>query len=193
MTPQTAPLNIDTVRTQARQHMESGAVTVGYQANRTQVLDMLNDALATELVCALRYRRHHFMVRGLESPTLATEFLEHANEELAHADLLAARIVQLGDEPDFSPDTLSRRSHAQYVTAPNLPAMVRENLVAERIAIDCYRHFITLLRDDDPTTRRMLESILAVEEQHADELAGLLKGLPLQLMTSEPGARATDQ
>lgn len=190
MTPQAAPLNIDAVRQQARQHMETGAVTAGYSADRAQVLGMLNDALATELVCALRYRRHHFMARGMQSPVLATEFLDHSNEEMGHADLLAARIVQLGGEPDFAPDTLSGRSHAQYVTAPNLQAMVRENLVAERIAIDCYRHAIGQLQADDPTTRRLLESILAVEEQHADELAALLSGLPLLLPTAEPGAHA---
>ncbi|WP_342133275.1 ferritin-like domain-containing protein [Hydrogenophaga sp. OTU3427] len=193
MNPQAAPLDIATVRAQARQHIEAGAVTAGYSANRSQVLGLLNDALATELVCALRYRRHHFTARGMQSPVLATEFLDHSNEELGHADLLAARIVQLGGEPDFAPDTLSTRSHAQYVTAPNLPAMVRENLVAERIAIDCYRHFIGLLQDNDPTTRRLLESILAVEEQHADELAGLLQGLPLQLLAAEPGARAIER
>lgn len=173
----TVPLDNPSLRHNARQNLEGGAVTPGYSADRLQVLAMLNDALATELVCVLRYRRHHFMARGIHAPVLAAEFLAHSNEELGHADQLAVRIVQLGGEPDFAPDSLTRRSHAEYVVAPELADMVQENLVAERIAIDCYRHFIEVVRNDDPTTRRMLEGILSVEEQHADELAGLLQGL----------------
>jgi len=180
------PLDVEALRRQAREHVEGGAVTAGYSANRDLVIDMLGDALATELVCMLRYRRHHFMANGIHAPDLAREFLEHANEELDHADQLATRIVQLGGEPDFSPDSLLERSHAEYVPVTDLAAMVRENLVAERIAIDAYRHFIGLLGRDDPTTRRMLEGILAVEEKHADELASLLHGL-----TSRPPAGNT--
>jgi len=135
---------------------------------------MLNEALATEIVCMLRYKRHYFMARGVHAETVAAEFLQHAQQELEHADQIAARIVQLGGEPDFSPDTLTRRSHAEYVPGNTLVDMIKEDLVAERIAIDSYKEMIAVIGDDDPTTRRMLESILAVEEEHADDLAGLL-------------------
>ena len=138
---------------------------------------MLNAALATEIVCVLRYRRHYFMARGMESKSIADEFLLHSNEELGHADLLAGRIVQLGGEPDFSPDSLTIRSHAEYIPADTLADMVKENLIAERIAIDSYRDMIQYLSDQDPSTRRMLETILAVEEQHANEMADLLDDL----------------
>ena len=175
-TTQTPPT--DSLRKQARIHIEQGAVTPGYNADRPQVLRLLNGALATELVCVLRYRRHHFMARGIHSQAVAAEFLTHANEELGHADLIAARIVQLGGEPDFSPATLLDRSHADYVDGVNLPDMISENLIAERIAIDSYRRDIAYLSDQDPTTRRLLESILAVEEEHADDLADLLHELP---------------
>lgn len=169
------PLCNNTLRERARLHMEEGAVTAGYSADRRQVIGLLNDSLATELVCVLRYRRHHFMASGIHSHTTAAEFLAHSNEEQGHADQLARRIVQLGGEPDFSPDTLSQRSHAEYVEGTTLTDMIRENLVAERIAIDSYRQGIESLGTDDPTTRRLLESILAVEEEHANELADLLK------------------
>jgi bacterioferritin len=139
---------------------------------------MLNASLATELVCVLRYRRHHFMARGIHSQSVAQEFLIHSNEEQGHADLIAARIVQLGGEPDFAPDGLSRRSHAEYIAGDSLAGMIKEDLVAERIAIDSYREFIQYLGDKDPTTRRMLEEIMAVEEEHADELADLLVAFP---------------
>lgn len=172
------PLDIPELRKSARQHMEEGAVTAGYSADRTQVIAMLNDALATELVCVLRYRRHHFMASGIHSHATAAEFLVHSNEEQGHADQLAERIVQLGGEPDFSPDSLTKRSHAEYVEGATLTQMIRENLVAERIAIDSYRHAIESVGADDPTTRRLLESILAVEEEHADELADLLTQVP---------------
>ena len=170
--------DIQTLRTRARQHIDEGAVTAGYDADRETVLKLLNDSLATELVCVLRYRRHYFMATGIHSKNIAEEFLAHANEELAHADLLAERIVQLGGEPDFSPDTLSSRSHAEYIAAGSLVDMIKEDLVAERIAIDSYREIIQFLGDQDPTTRRMLEGILAIEEEHADELADLLNELP---------------
>ena len=169
---------VKTLRKQARQHTEHGAVTAGYSADRPQVLKLLNEALATEIVCVLRYRRHHFMARGIHGQTVGAEFLVHSNEEQGHADQLAARIVQLGGEPDFSPDSLSERSHAEYVPAKTLTGMIRENLVAERIAIDSYRDMVRYLGDQDPTTSDLLNQILAVEEQHADELADLLEGLP---------------
>jgi bacterioferritin len=170
--------DIQALRKRARAHIEEGAVTSGYGADRKAVLRMLNGALATEIVCVLRYRRHYFMARGLESKGVAEEFLAHSNEELGHADQLAERIVQLGGEPDFSPAGLTGRSHAEYVEGAALFDMIKEDLVAERIAIDSYRDFIRYLADNDPTTRRMLESILAVEEEHADDLADLLQGVP---------------
>jgi len=170
--------DVQTLRKQARQHIEEGAVTAGYGADRETVLKLLNDALATEIVCVLRYRRHHFMAKGIQSKSIADEFLVHANEEQGHADQLAERIVQLGGEPDFAPNGLVSRSHSEYVTGDSLLDMIKENLVAERIAIDSYREMIQYLGEQDPTTGRMLEGILAVEEQHADELADLLQGLP---------------
>jgi bacterioferritin len=173
-------IDVKTLRTQARKHIENGAVTAGYSADRTVVLKLLNEALATELVCVLCYRRHHFMARGIQAKSIADEFLVHSNEEQGHADQLAERIVQLGGEPDFSPDSLSSRSHAEYVTGASLSEMIKEDLIAERIAIDSYREMIRYLGDQDPTTSRMLKEILAVEEKHADELADLLVGLPRQ-------------
>lgn len=175
--------DVRTLRARARAHIDEGAVTAGYSADRAAVLKLLNASLATELVCVLRYRRHFFMARGIHSQSVAQEFLAHSNEEQGHADEIAARIVQLGGEPDFSPDTLAGRSHAQYVEGKTLAGMIREDLVAERIAIDSYREFIAYLGDNDSTTRRMLEGILAVEEEHADELADLLEFFP---MVSEP-------
>lgn len=167
--------DVNTLRLLARKHPEGGAVTSGYAADLPMVLKLLNDALATEIVCMLRYRRHHFMARGINAKSTADEFLLHANEELGHADLLAARIVQLGGEPDFAPDGLSARSHAEYVTGASLVEMIREDLVAERIAIDSYRDFIGYVGDKDPTTSDLLKGILAVEEDHATELADLLQ------------------
>jgi bacterioferritin len=177
-----------TLRAQARKHIDQGSVTAGYSADRAKVLQLLNDALATELVCVLRYRRHHFMARGIHSQSVAQEFLEHSNEEQAHADMLAERIVQLGGAPDFAPDGLTARSHAEYVEGKTLASMVRENLVAERIAIDSYRELIIYLGENDPTTRRCVETILAVEEEHADELADLLVTIPDKAF-AEPKAR----
>jgi len=173
--------NVKTLRKNARKHIEHGAVTEGYSADRAKVIQLLNDALATEIVCVLRYRRHHFMARGIVAKSIADEFLIHSNEEQGHADQLAARIVQLGGEPDFAPDGLSARSHAEYVPGKDLLDMIKEDLVAERIAIDSYREFIQYLADKDSTTRKMLEGILTVEEQHADELADLLEDLPTRL------------
>jgi bacterioferritin len=170
--------DIALVRQEARKHLEDGAVTADYAADRADVLKQLNQALATELVCVLRYRRHYFTARGIHAGTVAAEFLAHSNEELGHADSLAARIVQLGGEPDFSPQHLEGNSHAEYVAGHKLPDMIREDLVAERVAIHSYRAFIQQLGDQDPTTSDLLKRILAVEEEHADELASLLTGMP---------------
>jgi bacterioferritin len=170
--------DIKTLRERARQHIGEGPVTAGYSADRDVVLKLLNDSLATEIVCVLRYRRHYFMARGIHSQSVAQEFLEHSNEEQAHADEIAERIVQLGGAPDFAPDGLTSRSHAEYIEGDSLTSMIKEDLVAERIAIDSYREIIQYLGERDPTSRRMMEGILAKEEQHADELADLLVALP---------------
>ena len=154
----------------ARSSLDDGAVTPSYGPWRDDVVKLLNDALATELVCVLRYKRHYVTANGVESPAIADEFLVHANEESAHADLIAERIVQLGGEPDFAPGHLLERSHAQYDESTDLQSMVRANLIAERVAVESYRQMISLIGDKDPTTRRMLEGILADEEEHADEL-----------------------
>lgn len=169
---------IKDLRRDARKHLEQGAVTADYEADRTELLKQLNQALATELVCVLRYRRHYFMARGIHARTVAAEFLAHSNEELGHADSLAARIVQLGGEPDFAPQNLGTRSHAEYIAGSTLQDMIREDLVAERIAIHSYRATIQSIGDKDPTTSDLLKRILAVEEEHADELASLLDGMP---------------
>lgn len=167
--------DIKTLRERARQHIEKGAVTEGYAADRDTVVKLLNEALATEIVCVLRYKRHYFMASGIHAESVAAEFLQHANEEQAHADQIAQRIVQLGGEPNFNPDGLTMRSHAEYVEGQNLLDMIKEDLVAERIAIDSYREMINYLGNDDSTTRRMLEGILAMEEEHADDLVSLLE------------------
>ena len=158
----------------ARKSLDDGAVTPSYGPWRDDVVKLLNDALATELVCVLRYKRHYFTAHGLASPRIAEEFLEHANAEAGHADRIAERIVQLGGEPDFAPDTLLARSHADYDASLDLRAMLRSNLVAERVAVETYRQMITLIGDKDPTTRRLLEEVLSDEEEHADELKDLL-------------------
>ena len=168
--------DVKTLREQARRHIEEGAVTESYGANREKVLQLLNDSLATELVCVLRYRHDYFMARGFGSKNAADEFLEHANEELEHADRIAERIVQLGGEPNFEPSSLISRSHSEYRTGRTLAEAIRENLVAERIAIDSYREIIQYIGDSDPTTRRLMEEILETEEEHADDLADLLPG-----------------
>jgi bacterioferritin len=167
--------DIKTLRARARKHIERGAVTDGYQADLATVIRILNEALATEIVCVLRYRRHYFMASGINFQSVADEFMAHANEEQAHADLIAARITQLGGEPNFSPDGLASRSHSEYVEGGSLVDMIREDLVAERIAIESYNEMIRFVGDDDPTTRRMLEGILAMEEEHADDLSTLLQ------------------
>jgi bacterioferritin len=159
----------------AKEDIADGAVTPSYGPWRDAIVALLNGALATELVCVLRYKRHHFTAHGMNAPKIAEEFMVHALEETGHADLLAERIVQLGGDPDFSPDTLLQRSHAAYDTSLDLRAMVRANLVAERVAVEAYRQMIALVGDKDPTTRRMLESILADEEEHADELKDMLE------------------
>lgn len=159
----------------ARKNLDDGAITPGYGPWRDSIVKLLNDALATELVCVLRYKRHYFTAVGVASPRIAEEFLVHANEESGHADSIAERIVQLGGEPDFSPATLLDRSHADYDESADLKAMIRANLIAERVAVESYRQMIQLIADKDPTTRRLLESILVDEEEHADELADLLE------------------
>ena len=169
--------DVKTLRERARQHMEQGAVTPGYKADRNTVVKLLNEALATELVCVLRYKRHYFMASGIHAQAVADEFLEHANEEQGHADQIAERIVQLGGEPNLSPEGMLSRSHSEYVEGESLIDMIKENLVAERIAIDSYREMAQYLGDDDPTSRRMMEEILAVEEEHADDLVTLLEEL----------------
>jgi bacterioferritin len=166
--------DIKTLRKRARQHIEKGAVTEGYSADRETVVKLLNGALATEIVCVLRYKRHYFMAAGIHAESVAAEFLQHANDEQGHADQIAARIVQLGGEPNFNPEGLLTRSHAEYVEGENLLDMIKEDLVAERIAIDSYRDMINYFGTDDPTSRRLLEGILAVEEEHADDLVNLL-------------------
>jgi len=167
--------DVKTLRERARRHIENGAITEGYSADRDTVVKLLNEALATEIICVLRYKRHFFMATGINAESVAAEFLQHANEEQGHADLIAQRIVQLGGEPNFSPEGLATRSHAEYVEGDTLIDMIREDLVAERIAIDSYREMITYVANDDPTTRRMLEGILAMEEEHADDLVSLLE------------------
>ncbi len=154
----------------AKRSLDQGAVTPGYGPWRKDIIKLLNDSLATELVCVLRYKRHHFTASGLASSRIADEFLVHANEESGHADRLAQRIVQLGGEPDFSPDSLSKRSHADYNDAVDLKAMIKSNLIAERVAIEAYSQIIALIGDKDSTTRRLLEDILSDEQEHADEL-----------------------
>jgi bacterioferritin len=169
--------DIRAIRERARQHIEQGAVTPGYQADRQTVIQVLNEALATEIVCVLRYKRHFFMATGINAQSVAAEFLQHANEEQMHADQIAQRIVQLGGEPNFSPEGLLTRSHSEYVEGASLIDMITEDLVAERIAIDSYRAIIGYLGNDDSTTRRMMETILAMEEEHADDLVSLLEEL----------------
>ncbi|BCD84998.1 bacterioferritin [Pseudomonas solani] len=169
--------DVNTLRQRARQNVLDGAVTEGYHADRATVLRLLNESLATELVCYLRYKRHYYMATGLKASIAASEFLEHAQQEQQHADRLAERIVQLGGEPDFNPAGLEARSHAQYVAGENLREMVTEDLIAERIAVDSYREIIQYLGDKDPTTRRLFEEILEQEEEHADDMADILADL----------------
>jgi len=175
--------DIQTIRRRAREHIEHGAVTPGYQADRDTVIKLLNEALATEIVCVLRYKRHYFMAAGIHAEPVAAEFLQHANDERVHADRLATRITELNGEPDLNPQGLLSRSHSEYVPGRTLVDMIREDLVAERIAIDSYAEMARYFGDRDPTSRRLMEELLAKEEEHAADLARLLEQL-------EPGARA---
>ena len=166
------------LRERARQRVMEGAVTANYDLDPQQVIGMLQQALATELVCVLRYRRHYYVAKGIKARFAATEFKEHSDEEAVHADRIAERIVQLGGDPDFNPQGLLERSHAQYHAGKELADMITEDLVAERIAIESYREMVKFIGERDPTTRRMLEEILAMEEEHADDLTDLLEGEP---------------
>ena len=178
MQNQTSFLNdVQEIRRRARLHMEEGAVTEGYRADRGTVLKLLNEALATELVCVLRYKRHYYMARGIHAESVKKEFLEHASEEQLHADRIAERITQLGGEPDFNPAILSERSHSEYKEGGSLLDMVQEDLIAERIAIDSYKEMIDYIADADPTTRRLFEEILGTEEEHADDMSDILSAL----------------
>jgi len=169
--------DVKTLRDRARQGIKNGAMTRGYKAKAETVVTLLNEALATEIVCVLRYKRHYFMASGISSLGVKAEFLQHANEEQVHADQLAERIVQLGGEPNLSPEGLLNRSHSEYVEGKSLVEMITEDLIAERIAIDSYREMIAYVGTDDPTTRQVLEGILAQEEEHAEDLASLLNEL----------------
>ena len=177
------------LRRRARQHIEEGAVTDSYRGDRQTVIKILNDALATELVCVLRYKRHYFMAQGIHAEPIAQEFLQHANEEQGHADEIASRIVQLGGSPNFNPEGMLMRSHAEYVEGSTLVEMIKEDLVAERIAIDSYTEIIRYIGDNDYTTRRMLEGILAVEEEHADDLASFLADLDQDWKTRDRSSK----
>lgn len=168
--------DIKAIQERARKSMKDGAVTEGYKADRNKILQLLNEVLATEIVCTLRYKNHYFLASGIHSGAVAKEFLEHANQESQHADWVSERIIQLKGKPNWNPDGLSSTAHAQYVEGQDLKQMIEENLVAERIAIDTYREIIHYIGNDDPTTRRVLEKILEQEEEHADDLASLLDG-----------------
>ena len=169
--------DVQTLRRRAREHIEKGAITPGYAADRDTVIKLLNEALATEIVCTLRYKRHYFMAKGINAEAVAAEFAEHATEEQEHADQIAQRIVQLGGEPDLSPQGLASRSHAEYIEGDSLVDMIKEDLVAERIAIDSYKEMVNYFGNQDPTTRRLMEQILAKEEEHAEDLVSLLEGM----------------
>ncbi len=170
-------MDVKEIRRRARKHVEEGAVTEGYEGDRKTILKLLNDALATEIICVLRYKRHYFMAQGIHAKPIAEEFQEHATEEQAHADSIAERIMQLGGEPDLNPEGLTTRSHSQYVEGESLLDMVKEDLVAERIAIDSYKEIIAYVGGKDPTTRRLMEEILSKEEEHADDMADILAAL----------------
>jgi bacterioferritin len=180
--------DVQELRRRARQHIEEGAVTDSYRADRETVVKLLNEALATEIVCVLRYKRHYFMAQGIHADPIAQEFLTHANEEQGHADQIAARIIQLGGAPNFSPEGLLTRSHSEYVEGQTLVDMIKEDLVAERVAIDSYNEMIRYVGNDDVTTRRMLETILAVEEEHADDLVNFLADMDKDWKTRDRSA-----
>jgi bacterioferritin len=169
--------DVQEIRRRAREHVEKGAVTAGYKGDLETAIKLLNEALATEIVCVLRYRRHHFMARGIHYQSVADEFMKHAQEEQGHADQIAERIRQLNGAPDFNPQGLVTRSHSQYAEGDSLIDMIKEDLIAERIAIDSYREMVRYFGDKDPTSRRVMEGILQVEEEHADDMATLLETL----------------
>ena len=179
--------DVQELRRRARQHIDDGAVTEGYRGNRETIIKLLNEALATEIVCVLRYKRHYFMAQGIHSDPIAAEFLQHANEEQGHADQIASRIVQLGGSPNFNPEGILSRSHSEYVEGQNLIDMIKEDLIAERVAIDSYTDMIRYIGDNDITTRRMLEQILAVEEEHADDLVSFLADIDKDWKTRDRG------
>ena len=182
--------DIKTIRRRAREHMERGAITDSYTLDRETVLKLLNEALATEIVCVLRYKAHHYLASGINAKSVAAEFLEHAIEEQEHADQIAERITQLDGTPNFSPDGLSGRSHSEFVAPEDLAAMIEENLVAERIAIDSYRQIIQYVGDADTTTKRMLEGILAMEEEHAEDMKTLMEDFGKKGEPAKPGGVA---
>ena len=169
--------DVKEIRRRARQHIEQGAITDGYKADRERVIAVLNEVLATELVCVLRYKRHYYMASGIHAEPVAQEFLQHANDEQGHADQVAQRITQLQGEPNFNPEGLASRSHSEYVEGGSLVDMIREDLVAERIAVESYSEIVRWLGNDDPTTRSLIEDILKKEEEHADDLVKLLSTL----------------
>jgi bacterioferritin len=171
-------MRIETIRKQAREHIDEGPITSSYGANKERVIKVLNEVLATELVCVLRYLRHYYMAEGIDGDSVKATFLDYSNEERNHADLVATRIVQLGGEPDFNPEVLGKRSHTQYKQGTSLTDMIKEDLVAERIAVSSYQEIIRWLANGDPTTRRVMEGLLAEEEEHADDLRSLLAKMP---------------
>jgi bacterioferritin len=182
--------DIEAIRKRAREHIDKGAITEGYGADRDTVIKILNEALATEIVCVLRYKYHYYMAKGIHAKSVAAEFLEHATEEQGHADRIAQRITQLDGTPNLNPEGLLSRSHSDYSEGEDVADMLKEDLVAERIAIDSYREIIQYLGNDDPTTRRMMEDILANEEEHAEDLSTLLDQLGRK---GEPARPAKDR
>ena len=176
-TRQTFKTDLESIRRRAREHMEDGAVTGAYRADREQVIAVLNEILATEIVCVLRYKYHYYMASGIHGETAAGEFLEHANEEMQHVDWVAERITQLGGRPNFNPAGIETRAHAEYAEGESLVDMIKENLIAERVAIETYSEVLRWLGDDDPTTRRLMEQILEQEEEHADDMKTLMENL----------------
>lgn len=181
--------DIKTIRRRAREHMDKGAITASYTLDRETVLKLLNEALATEIICVLRYKAHYYLASGINAKSVAAEFLEHAVEEQEHADRIAERITQLDGTPNFSPEGLSGRSHSEFVVPEDLASMIEENLVAERIAIDSYREIINYIGDADTTTKRMLESVLAVEEEHAEDMKTLMEDFGKKGEPAKPAAK----
>ncbi|MBP1475288.1 hypothetical protein J7I44_13320 [Frateuria sp. MAH-13] len=186
--------DIEAIRKRAREHIDQGAITAGYTADRETVIKLLNEALATEIVCTLRYKYHYYMASGIHSQAVKAEFLEHAQQEQEHADRIAERITQLDGKPNFNPDGLLSRAHADYAEGADLLDMIKEDLIAERIAIDTYRAIIEYIGSDDPTTRRIMEEVLAQEEEHAEDMATLLaqlgeKGEPARPAQAQPAAQ----